>query len=456
MTITTYDRTSSVVIDAGYKNSVRTPNYRNLVSEGKLLPVNLYQGRTFSGSTPAFNKPSTQGGTSLTYRGLVPLVDMDAFEIFVDSNNSGWSRVVTISNGSIPQPAGGKASSGAFRSIYGQGIDVQNKLVKKLNSRDIDLGVALGEARETAHFVQGAMLSTYRAYQFARRGDVSGMLKALGVSRTSRASKQSYRDVLDAASGVWLQYSYAVRPLLADVFGAMSALEKRLERPTMIERRARISSELDIAIATANGLPGSIEVEYSLKGELISKAGVVFQVDNPLLYTLSQVGLTNPLNVAWELVPFSFVVDWFTPIGAWFDGLVPPQGVSLVRGYSSYVGIFHGKGRLKGNYPVPPNKRDGAFEWPATWYNKFVGRNPMTNFPRYHLVGADFSLSKSQIASGLSLLWSVGAGRKAERSALKEAEKYHNLGTITTTASRTGQEHKAVDWSQRGGSSWRH
>jgi hypothetical protein len=130
------------------------------------------------------------------------------------------------------------------------------------------------------------------------------------------------------------------------------------------------------------------------------------------------LGLTNPLNVAWELVPFSFVVDWFIPIGSFFDGLVPPQGVSRVKGVSSYRGEFEGRGRAKWNFPVPPNTRDGESEHKGSWTSRFKGRSPMTSFPRYHLVGADFSLSKTQIASGLSLLWSVGAGSKAERSAL--------------------------------------
>jgi len=329
-----------------------------------------------------------------------------------------------------------------------------NKLVKKLNSRDIDLGVALGEARETAHFVQGAMLSTYRAFRFARRGDVSGMLQALGASRTSVASKQSYRDVLDSASRTWLMYSYAVRPLLADVFGAMSALEKRHSRPDVVTVRASSSSELDVGISTTGAKLGRADVSWELKGSLKSRAAVSFEIANPFLYTLSQVGLTNPLNVAWELVPFSFVVDWFIPIGKYFDGLVPPQGTSNMHGFSTYSGEYHGKGKVVGNYAAPPYTVDGARVFEASWYGRFKGRSPMTSFPRYHLAGATFDLGKSQIASGLSLLWSVGAGRKTERKALKEAEKYHNLGTVRDL-SRTGLEHKAVDWSQRGGANWR-
>jgi hypothetical protein len=33
------------------------------------------------------------------------------------------------------------------------------------------------------------------------------------------------------------------------------------------------------------------------------------------------LGLTDPLSVAWELIPYSFVVDWFVPIGTYLDNL---------------------------------------------------------------------------------------------------------------------------------------
>jgi len=454
MTITSYNRTTTAVYDSGFKDSVRTAKYRDLVSAGKLLPENLYRFQLFSGSTPRSNLPTSQGGTLYGWQSKVPVSSCDMFDILIDGNNTGWNRPVTISNGNVPSTPGDSVTWSGFKSVSAQGIEVQNKLVKKLNNRDVDLGVALGEARETAHFVQGAMLSIYRAYRSARRGDASGMLKALKVSQTSVALKQSYRDVLDAASGVWLSYSYAVRPLLADVFGAMSALEKRHSRPDVVTMRARVSSELDKTMATVGAQPGRLDIEWSCKGTLESHMGLSFEIANPFLYTLSQVGLTNPLNVAWELVPFSFVVDWFLPIGAYFDGLVPPQGISNLHGYQSYKGEFHGKGKLTGNFPIPPNTADGSRKFEATWYNRFKGRNPITSYPRYHLVGATFDLGKSQIASGLSLLWSVGAGRKAERKALKEAEKYHNLGTVRDLSREVGG-FKAVDWSMRGGANWR-
>jgi hypothetical protein len=43
--------------------------------------------------------------------------------------------------------------------------------------------------------------------------------------------------------------------------------------------------------------------------------------NNAATIALSSAGVTNPLLVAWELVPFSFVVDWFLPVGNYVEQL---------------------------------------------------------------------------------------------------------------------------------------
>jgi hypothetical protein len=154
-----------------------------------------------------------------------------------------------------------------------------------------------------------------------------------------------------------------------------------------------------------------------VRGFVRTSGKIDFQIENPLTNTLSSLGLTNPLNVAWELVPFSFVVDWFIPIGDFFNGLIPPQGISNVSGsLTTKLRIFVDAEVFS----------EGRYRFPMSAQSAVKYRNPITEIPRYHLVGADINLSKNQIASGLSLLWSVGFGRKAEKSAYVDATRQYN------------------------------
>jgi hypothetical protein len=50
------------------------------------------------------------------------------------------------------------------------------------------------------------------------------------------------------------------------------------------------------------------------------------------LRALNQLGLLNPASLAWELVPWSFVVDWLVPIGPVLEAFTAPAGLIFVDG----------------------------------------------------------------------------------------------------------------------------
>jgi hypothetical protein len=62
---------------------------------------------------------------------------------------------------------------------------------------------------------------------------------------------------------------------------------------------------------------------------------VRFTVDNHLAAFLAQTGFTNPINLIWEVIPFSFVWDWFQPIGPWLESFSDFHGLVFLDGYQS-------------------------------------------------------------------------------------------------------------------------
>lgn len=55
------------------------------------------------------------------------------------------------------------------------------------------------------------------------------------------------------------------------------------------------------------------------------------------------MGLTNPLEVTWELLPFSFVADWFLPIGDYVSILDSTLGYILKGGTNTVSRRIQGK-----------------------------------------------------------------------------------------------------------------
>ncbi len=66
------------------------------------------------------------------------------------------------------------------------------------------------------------------------------------------------------------------------------------------------------------------------RGQLIAR---LTEVDSPKLN-----GLTDPSSVLWELTPWSFVIDWFIPIGNYLNarGLAQATTGTYVYSWTSY------------------------------------------------------------------------------------------------------------------------
>jgi hypothetical protein len=47
------------------------------------------------------------------------------------------------------------------------------------------------------------------------------------------------------------------------------------------------------------------------------------------------MGVVNPLSIAWEVIPFSFVVDWFIPVGQVLEACTATMGLSFVDSWTS-------------------------------------------------------------------------------------------------------------------------
>jgi len=52
---------------------------------------------------------------------------------------------------------------------------------------------------------------------------------------------------------------------------------------------------------------------------------------------VSQLGLVNPAEIVWEMMPYSFIADWFVPIGPWIGSLTADIGYTFKGGSYSVI-----------------------------------------------------------------------------------------------------------------------
>lgn len=118
----------------------------------------------------------------------------------------------------------------------------------------------------------------------------------------------------------------------------------------------------------------------------------------------------------WEVLPFSFVVDWFLPIGPYLEALSTYQGLSFVRGYKtqftkSETQFSHS---YSGQHPGYSDKRVTLFSAGGlSWSQVKLNRTKLTSFPKPNLPSFKNPLSLTHAANGLALIQQV-FGDKSE------------------------------------------
>jgi hypothetical protein len=133
----------------------------------------------------------------------------------------------------------------------------------------------------------------------------------------------------------FLEYHFGWEPLLKDIHaGVESFLNPHLPGKRAISGRGSAVGDTFVP-----PIPVIFVSGYATTETAKVRMGAAIAVDNPNLHLASQLGLVNPLSVAWELVPFSFVVDWFANVGQVLSSYTDFAGCTLSGAYTTSLGI---------------------------------------------------------------------------------------------------------------------
>ena len=186
-------------------------------------------------------------------------------------------------------------------------LTLQSRLSEAVKGHQFNLAVSAAQGKQTVDMVVNAAHSIGGALLDLKRGRFASAARRLGVNQ--RPSKLSEKDV----AGRWLELQYGWLPLISDVHEAAKAYEAITKGP----RRDRVSVSL-----TREGIKetSTSPPNWSCKGTVKEKWRLIYEMEEQLS-TGRSLGLTDPLSVAWEIIPYSFVVDWFIPIGTYLENL---------------------------------------------------------------------------------------------------------------------------------------
>jgi len=225
---------------------------------------------------------------------------------------------------------------------------LEQKALAKVKDSDLNLAVAFGERAATADLVANSARRIARGVRAARKLDIRGVARALGCSELPQGRRRrkpsSRKRRREEAHNLWLEYQYGWKPILSDTFGAVDELHRRDNR---FKDRYRCKCTASGSETSYIYLPAQFEQTYpgllhvlfgtQTRERYRGYCRLDWVLDNPVKATLSEMGITNPALVAWELVPFSFVVDWFVPIGSYLNQLDVGTGWTFKGGSFSTI-----------------------------------------------------------------------------------------------------------------------
>jgi hypothetical protein len=273
--------------------------------------------------------------------------------------------------------------------------------------------VSLAEADKTVSMLVKALKIVTKPLTTARQ--------ILRFSRQDLRDPVKRKQVFDTASDIWLEGRYGWRPLFYDY---MSYAE--LAKATYNHRQTVRSTDIpydfmgNTALVRNAVLYGELGcyVDYTpyYKAKVRYGQTADFTISSESIGFIKNLGGLDPLGTVWDLIPYSFVVDWFINLG---DVLQATQAYALIDervGWATCEATLDikvksqpygttwfnpGEGRLYELELLEGTELD--FEYSELVVHKF--RNPVDTF--LPSIGAGSGLNSLKILDGIALLRNI-------------------------------------------------
>jgi hypothetical protein len=195
---------------------------------------------------------------------------------------------------------------------------------------------------------------------------------------------------LDYVTSKWLEYRYGWLPLMSSIHDVGETLAKRRVRPLYIKHRASrlLKTDGDGGLPwyemDGDGSYSSPRIVY--KGSLSYRTEMAISFNPPTSNTQQLADWTslNPLGIAWELLPLSFVADWFINVGdqlaQWENWVLYSSnfrgGYKTTTIFEDIVLTKRGNSQTPFEYSPNGNPKSGFVgSSTQTWHRRIVEKN---------------------------------------------------------------------------------
>lgn len=338
-------------------------------------------------------------------------------------------------------PFPGEVSDAAMARLFSS--------VRKQKDSGLDAALTLAELGQTWNLFATVAARVNRSYRELRRGKIREAARLLGQTNIrgltdvprKRAGQAAYVKS-EAFINDYLAWTYGVRPLMQDIDAACHKLASLTASRPVAYRAVGYSSQAYApeTVVVRELIPGvQLRCTKSEDFELRVKHTLWYTVSDAMIAHASSMGFTNPMSLAWQTLPASFVFDWMFDVGTWLKGFSTFHGLQFKSGCSSRSGhhilTYHYGGNVEDRYDGYAYYDGSGVEQHLTYQSYHRSTSPSfvklktggfrrdvwDSFPDAPIPQLKFPSSENdalgKLSSSLSMLAQRAIGR-ADRSAL--------------------------------------
>lgn len=202
------------------------------------------------------------------------------------------------------------------------------KAYNNLKAQNINSSVFMGEAREGIELVANRLHGIAASIIRFRKSHLKLFLKA-GATQRYNLPREFWCDI----PNLWLELQYGWKPAMGDIYGIINELARDAKtNPPVITARGSHKDSF-VENAPLQSLGAALQPTLRVKYQERVHAYLFFNMSaEQHVLDSSRLGLLEPASLTWELLPYSFIVDWALPIGNWLSALTATAGFNYLGG----------------------------------------------------------------------------------------------------------------------------
>lgn len=191
-----------------------------------------------------------------------------------------------------------------------QQVALQNKLVNAARTHSFNLGMASAQIDKTIVMATQTVQRFSNTIHLIKRGRIADAARNLLVPYKESLGPRSRKAVTTKdVANIWLELQYGWKPFLRDVHDSAEFMASITNPPRVSRFQVSAFAKIRESRTTST---------LHIYHHQVHSRRIIYEMSEALSVPRS-LGLLDPLSAPWDILPFSFMVDWFIPIGTYLD-----------------------------------------------------------------------------------------------------------------------------------------